>query len=60
MIVQFEGRHQPLISGTRVLLRMIMFTGIALALDAILVVFGALGFHEPSISTGWTPHQARH
>lgn len=46
MIVRFERRHQPLISGARFVRRMMMFALMALALDATLVVFGTLGFHE--------------
>lgn len=45
MFTQFERRHEPLISVRAFLLRMSVFGTIAFALDALLVVAGALGFH---------------
>ncbi len=50
---QFEKRHQPLLSWHRFGLRMLQFLAAALALDALAVALGAVGYHHFE-RLGWT------
>lgn len=45
MFSHFERQHEPLISGRRFVVRMAMFAGLALSLDAFLILLGTCGFH---------------
>jgi hypothetical protein len=52
MFTRFEARHQPLISTRRFLLRMAAFGAVALGFDLVLIVIGAVGFHQLG-DMGW-------
>lgn len=41
----FEGRNQPLISRRRFIYRVVASIGIAIAIDAVAVAAGAIGYH---------------
>lgn len=45
MYWRFEQRHQPLLTRQRFLLRMLAFAFLALAIDALAILLGMLGFH---------------
>lgn len=45
MFWRFEQRHQPLLTRRRFLLRMLAFALLALAIDALAILLGMIGFH---------------